>query len=720
MKLVMLVTSYGVKWVSGTRLNLELNGSLESSLYENIVPNHAIAVRKLSDRFLSDFFSLLIIIELDATRPICDHNGDQRQIPITYGGEPPKSMYPSPMQSINQPTTTMANPQNFTRSSYPGSVPRSNIKILPINALNPYQGVWTIKARVTAKAELRHYNNAKGDGKVFSFHLLDATGGEIRVTCFNAVADQFYDQIEAGKVYFVSKGNVKPAQKAFNHLKNDYEIILDSSSTIQPWYNDDGSIPQQQFHFRQIAEIEGLDNNSFLDIIGVVFRIFPSSIVKKKDGTETQKRNLHIKDMSGRSVDVTLWGNFCNTDGQTLQNLCDSGIFPILAIKSARVGEYNGKNLGTISTSKLFIDPDFPEARRIKVWFDNGGSNMPSVSLSLAARSIFYYTACPLTINDRKCNKKVTNNGDGKWRCDRCEKDVDECDYRYILQFQIQDHTGTTWVTGFEEGGEAMMGVTAKDLYCMKYEEQDDDRFTEIIRNVFITKYNFKLKVKEETFNDDLRLNIIVTKAEKINFSSETSFLLDMLRKDHPSSLVPKIEMSNAGSGLTPLTGNFAFKESAPSNNYMGNADCGGRQTATMPASQMGQYGKQYGGCSRLNTSCNSCGGMGHTSRNYPSVVNASGQRVNSMASGGGRNSGASGMCYKCNLPGHWADDCPGVSNAASAYGGGNAAQGRYGSAFRQYLIDLSYPCNYQEKVMKRELIIRGQARHQVWKTSYG
>nr|GFB93091.1 nucleic acid-binding, OB-fold [Tanacetum cinerariifolium] len=237
-------------------------------------------------------------------------------------------------------------------------------------------------------------------------------------------------------------------------------------------------------------------------------------------------------------------------------------------------------------------------------------------------------------INDRKCNKKVTNNGDGKWRCERCDKDVDECDYRYILQFQIQDHTGITWVTAFEEGGEAIMSVTAKDLYCMKYEEQDDERFTEIIRNVLITKYNFKLKVKEETFNDDSRVKITVTKAEKINFSSETSFLLDMLKKDHPSSLVPMIEMPIAGSGPNRPTGNFAYKESAPFSNYMGNASGVGRQSATLPASQMGQ-------------------------------------RVNSMAPGVGRNSG------------HWAT---GVSNAASAYGRGNAAQGRYGSASGQYV----------------------------------
>ncbi|GKB03461.1 replication protein A 70 kDa DNA-binding subunit A-like protein, partial [Tanacetum coccineum] len=464
--------------------------------------------------------SLLIITELDVILPICDPIGNQRQSPITYGGEPPTSMYAPPVQSINQPTT-MANPQNLTGSSHPGSVPRPNITanspIYPHNqdhraGLHSY-GRWTIKARVTAKAELRHYNNAKGDGKVFSFDLLDATGGAVRITCFNAVADQFYDQIEAGKVYFVSKGSVKPAQKAFNHLKNDHEIMLDSSSTIQPCYDDDSSIPQQQFNLRQIAEIEGLDNISVLDIIGVVFRIFPTCIVKKKGGTETQKRNLHIKDMSRRSVDVTSWGNFCNTDGQTLQNMCDSGRFPILAIKSARVES--------------------------KFGLINRGNNMPSISLSRENTDV------RKTVSQIKEEKLGTSEKADWITCDRCDKDVDECDYRYILQFQIQDHTGITWVTAFEKGGEAIMGVTAK----------------------------------EETFDDDSRVKITVTKAEKINFSSETSFLLDMLKKDHPSSLVPMIEMPPAGSGRTP-TGNFVYKESAPFSNYMGNASGVGRQSA--------------------------------------------------------------------------------------------------------------------------------------------
>lgn len=70
------------------------------------------------------------------------------------------------------------------------------IRIVPIDALNPYMGKWTIKARVTSKGDMRRYHNARGEGKVFSFDLLDAQGGEIRVTGFNKEVDMFYDKIQ--------------------------------------------------------------------------------------------------------------------------------------------------------------------------------------------------------------------------------------------------------------------------------------------------------------------------------------------------------------------------------------------------------------------------------------------------------------------------------------------------------------------------------------------
>jgi replication factor A1 len=363
-----------------------------------------------------------------------------------------------------QPTPAYSNRGPIAKNEAPA-------RIVPIAALNPYQGRWTIKARVTAKSEVRRFHNAKGDGKVFSFDLLDADKGEIRATCFNNVVDQFYDSIDVGRVYLVSKGSLKAAQKSFNHLKNDWEIFLESLSTVEPCFEEDGSIPQQHFDFRPISDIESVDNNAMVDVIGIVVSINLSSTIMRKNGVETHKRTLQIKDRSGHSVEITMWGSFCHKEGQQLQDLCDSGQNPVLAVKAGRVSDFSGKSVGTISTTQLLIDPDISAAHQLRDWFDREGRHSVSHSISreggtgmraelrktvssikdeglgraekpdwITVRATvfyikpdnFYYTACPLDNGGKQCNKKVTNNGDGTWRCDRCDRHVPECDYRSV------------------------------------------------------------------------------------------------------------------------------------------------------------------------------------------------------------------------------------------------------------------------------------------------
>ncbi|XP_077234828.1 replication protein A 70 kDa DNA-binding subunit A-like [Tasmannia lanceolata] len=614
------------------------------------------------------------------------------------GSRPPSNNYGHPVQTTyQQPPPMYANRGPISKNEAPA-------RIIPIAALNPYQGRWTIKARVTAKGELRRYNNPRGEGKVFSFDLLDSEGGEIRVTCFNAVADQFYDVIEIGKVYLISKGSLKQSQKNFNHLNNEWEIFLESTSTIQPCLEEDNSIPRQQFNFRPISDIEGMDSNSMVDVIGMVSLINPSSTIMRKNGTETHKRTLQLKDMSGRSVELTLWGSFCNAEGQQLQVMCDSGVFPVVAVKAARVNDFNGKTIGTISTSQLFINPDFPEAQRLMEWFDREGKNAISQSISRDASSMgrtdsrktvsqikdeelgrsekpdwitvkatvsfikvenFCYTACPLMVGDRQCNKKVNNNGDGTWVCERCDQSVPECDYRYLLQLQIQDHTGLTWVTAFQESGEEIMGISAKDLYMLKYEEQDDVKFGEIIRKILFTQYLFKLKVKEETFSDEQRVKSTVVKAEKVNFSSESKFLLSSIDKlpgeetsvfpGKPAAIVSDSGMSNPGYG------NVGIRQGA--HNHVG---LQGNAYSAVAGQSIGDTG--------VFLLCNSCGGSGHNSQNCPSIINRQ------QPLGGGYSDSASGKCFKCNQSGHWARDCPGSNSVSTAYGNGSVT-GRYGGS---------------------------------------
>ncbi|WOL14899.1 hypothetical protein Cni_G23680 [Canna indica] len=633
--------------------------------------------------------------------------------PTSIGAfRPPVNSYVRPpvQPAYQQPPPLYTNRGPIAKNEAPA-------RIIPIAALNPYQGRWTIKARVTAKSELRRYNNPRGEGKVFSFDLLDSDGGEIRGTCFNMVADQFYDQIEVGKVYLISKGSLKPAQKNFNHLNNEYEIFLESQSVIQPCLEEDNTIPKQQFNFRPINEIEGLENNSMVDVIGVVTSINPSVSIMRKNGTETNKQTLQLKDMSGCSVEVTFWGSFCTTEGQQLQHMCDSGACPVLAIKTGRVSDFSGKSVGTISSSQLFINPDFPEAHQLRDWYSREGKNVASVSISRDTTSTmgrndvrkivaqikdeglgrsekpdwitvkatisfikvdnFCYTACPLMVGDRPCSKKVNNNGDGTWHCDRCDQSFPECDYRYLLQMQIQDHTGMTWVTAFQECGGEILGVTAKELYLLKYEEQDDLKFAEIIRMAMFHQYLFKLKVKEETFSDEQRVKSTVVKAEKVNPSSESRYLLGLIEKLSTEDVNASTGMHGNSASISGITNVAHGTNSYSANNFGNNQNADGYRMG--PTNQSGQPPNEYGGSIKHNNFvkteaqvfCNNCGMMGHNFQNCPRGTNRQGQ-----SGGGAFSSTGSNVCFKCQQPGHWASECPGMGST-STYGS-SGASGRY------------------------------------------
>lgn len=483
----------------------------------------------------------------------------------------------SSMSIMSNGNTSLHNPN--TNASYKpspiykkhGAVVRNDAPahIIPVAALNPYQGRWAIKARVTAKGDLRRYNNAKGDGKVFSFDLLDSDGGEIRITCFNAVVDRFYELIKVGKVYLISKGNLKPAQKNFNHLKNEWEIVLDATSTVDPCPDDDRSIPERQFDFKSINEIENVENNSIIDIIGIVTNVNPTTTILRKNGMETQKRIVILKDNSGLSVDLTLWGDVCNREGENLQEMLVSGSFPVLAVKAGKVNDFSGKSVGTISTTQLFVNPDTPVTQILIQWFNEGGKDFASHSISrdlvpgsshneirktisqikdenlgqgdkpdwvtlkatisFIKTDNFYYTACPLMIGDRKCSKKVTKVASGNWCCDRCDQEFELCDYRYLLQIQVQDHTGLAWLTAFQESGEEILCCSAKNLHLLKY-EQDHARFAEIMHSCLFEKYIFKLKIKEEIYGDEQKVKITVVKAEKVKASLENRYLLTAIK----------------------------------------------------------------------------------------------------------------------------------------------------------------------------------------------
>lgn len=66
---------------------------------------------------------------------------------------------------------------------------------------------------MTNKDNLRSYKNIKGEGCVFRIELIDEDGTQIQATMFNKAADKYYHIFQCGKVYYTSKGTIKPVNK---------------------------------------------------------------------------------------------------------------------------------------------------------------------------------------------------------------------------------------------------------------------------------------------------------------------------------------------------------------------------------------------------------------------------------------------------------------------------------------------------------------------------
>lgn len=470
-------------------------------------------------------------------------------------------------------TTTMQTSQQNKNSSLSPSnnVSNDSTIIHPINGISPYHNKWTIKARVSNKTDIKKWANNKGEGRLFSFTLIDESG-EIRATAFNDSVDKFYNLIQAGHVYLISNGVVKIAKRQFN-ANSDYEIHLENNTTIQPT-DDSTSIPAIKYDFIPISEIINKPKDSFVDILAIAKEVGElSSVTAKSTGKPISKRDLVLVDSSHSTIRLTIWGSMA-------ENLDTSLVNPVIAIRHARVSDYNNRSLSTGGSSTDFIvEPQTHEAFKIKKWYESSGKSEPCTTLtvssiggisgvgssiggsssfshqddrktismikedsqhlgdrpeycSLVATITFiktdtplFYTACP----KEDCNKKVIEEGPSIWRCEKCNRTYDRCDYRYILNLQVSDHTGQIWINTFNDSGNMIIGKTAEEMNNLK--QIDENQFNEIIKQASFKDYTFRIKIKQENYQGEVKIRNSIISLSSPNFIEESKRLLNFIEQ---------------------------------------------------------------------------------------------------------------------------------------------------------------------------------------------
>ncbi|TVY35706.1 Replication factor A protein [Lachnellula subtilissima] len=434
----------------------------------------------------------------------------------------------------------------------------SHANIYPIEGLSPYAHKWTIKARVTSKSEIKEWKKAT-EGKLFSVNLLDESG-EIKATGFNEQCDQLYDVLQEGSVYYISSPcRVNLAKKQFSNLSNDYELTFDRDTTVEK-AEDQESVPQIKFNFTNIASLQEIDKDTTIDILGVLKDVAEvSEITSKSTHRPYSKREITLVDQSGYSVKLTVWGKLATS--------FDANPESIIAFKGAKVSDFGGRSLSLLSSGSMSLDPDISEAHQLKGWYDSQGRRetfLAHTGMSAAGaaggrreetktvaqikeeglgmnpetpdyfnvkativyikQDSFSYPACL----SPDCNKKVTDEGDGTWRCEKCNINHPKPEHRYILTLSVSDHTGQMYLNAFDDVGRLVVGKSADEM--MELKENDFPAMEKEFENANCTSHYFKCRAKMDTYQDQQRVRYQVMSAIPIDFKAEAHKLAELIK----------------------------------------------------------------------------------------------------------------------------------------------------------------------------------------------
>jgi len=553
------------------------NGAYSASQITKLFNDHIIDkfhIVRLSQYCVSDFTTskLMIVAGIEPIQACKELIGN----PVPLGSVPepkpektesttaaaPSATPPSPMKSTNR---IISSPTRQGQKVFTETTSSSDVTITPIKSLHPYQNMWTIRARVTNKSEMKEFarKTGTGTGKLFSVELIDAAGDEIRATAFNEVAEKLFDIMQVGHVYLISKGDVKMANKKFTTIAHSFEITFNATTVVSPVDDDvsSASIPSAHFSFVPIEQIAAKNKDELVDVLGVVTQATDiQTFSQKSTGRELTKRSLTLLDNTSYSIEVTLWGDKAKTEGIEVGS--------IVAIRAARVGTFNAKSLSTSVSSQVMVSPPVPDTKKLATWYEEYGKSTAVNAISGSSATMgegghprdeeiktiamvhaeqlgkntqadffscvacittikhdkkFSYTACPA------CNSKVTVGGEGKYHCLKCSKIMPDAIEVYSLNMQIADNTGSMYVSCFRDVAYQIMNERpASELLQLQTEAREAElnmAFDDAAHRWFL----FRIRAQQQTYHEDVRTAFTVYSATPIDYTKECQRLVSII-----------------------------------------------------------------------------------------------------------------------------------------------------------------------------------------------
>lgn len=284
------------------------------------------------------------------------------------------------------------------------------------------------------------------------------------------------------------------------------------------------SVSNVPFKICPIEYISNMAEDATVDLMGAIDNVSKISIVKKKNKIDVVKRDVTIVDTSLHAINVTIWGekadDFRGNKGD------------ILVVSGAKVGTWGGKSVS--ASGALFVNSKIPSTvdwNKLKVWYStrtnrnfihltkfqaeseswkylsqlndieqmrkiapNSASHCKAVIMSIGKNPV--YKCCPLD----GCGKKLVPTQSDDMECQKCNKTFSRAKYRYRVDVQIKDESGSCWVTLWDDKAEFLFGIKPEKLTKKIHEKKAYDQ---LVERLILKKFSFKLQSKIDKYNNE-------------------------------------------------------------------------------------------------------------------------------------------------------------------------------------------------------------------------
>ena len=150
-----------------------------------------------------------------------------------------------------------------------------------------------------------------------------------------------------------------------------------------------------------------------------------------------------------------------------------------------------------------------------------------AATLNFVRTEKMWYEACA----QDGCQKKVVQNTDGSWHCEKCNSTMQDCERRYITSATFIDDSAQAWISAFNDTGLQMFGnVTADQLAVYKEEvDGEDGKFESYMKQFNFQRYVLKLRAKADTWNEQTRVKVSIADVKPCDYKAESAALVQAL-----------------------------------------------------------------------------------------------------------------------------------------------------------------------------------------------